>query len=117
MKIKADCDHGSEDGKAYSEYGEKGEVPLKRLWGLGGSYRSGRFDVSNCGAESNGLWQRLGGEGILLRQWAGRHQLWQVSPHFHYRGDPLEAQGGFVGEGEGEEPKIPEGLRQEIRGG
>ena len=22
-----------------------------------------------------------------LRQWAGKHQLWQVNPHFHYRGD------------------------------
>ena len=21
------------------------------------------------------------------RQWAGRHQLWQVNPRFHYRGD------------------------------
>ena len=21
------------------------------------------------------------------RQWAGRHQLWQVNPHLHYRGD------------------------------
>ena len=21
------------------------------------------------------------------RQWAGRHQLWQVNPHFHYRVD------------------------------
>ena len=25
-----------------------------------------------------------------LRQWAGRHQLWQVNPHFHYRGDPRD---------------------------
>ena len=32
-------------------------------------------------------------------------------------GDPLEAQGGVVGEGGGEELNIPEGLRQEIRGG
>ena len=32
-------------------------------------------------------------------------------------GDPLEAQGGIVGEGGGEIPNIPEGLRQEIRGG
>ena len=36
-------------------------------------------------------------------QRAGRHQLWQVKPHFHYGetsviGDPLEAQGGVVGE-------------------
>ena len=31
-------------------------------------------------------------------------------------GDPLEAQRGIVGEGEGEGPTIPEGLRQEIRG-
>ena len=23
-----------------------------------------------------------------LRQWAERHQLWQVNPHLHYRGDP-----------------------------
>ena len=51
-------------------------------------------------------------------QWAERHQLWQVSPLFHYRGDlrdrgPLEAQGGTVGEGKGEGPNIPEGLRPE----
>ena len=32
-------------------------------------------------------------------------------------GDPLEAQGGFVGEAGGEGPNIPGGLRQEIRGG
>ena len=32
-------------------------------------------------------------------------------------GDPLEAQGGAVGEKGGEGPNIPEGLRQEIRGG
>ena len=31
-------------------------------------------------------------------------------------GDSLEAQGGVVGEGGGEGPNIPEGLRQEIRG-
>ena len=50
------------------------------------------------------------------RQWAGRHQLWQVNPHFHYRGDlrdrdPLEALSGVVGEAGGEGPNIPEGLR------
>ena len=32
-------------------------------------------------------------------------------------GDPLEAQSDIVGEGGGEGPNIPEGLRQEIRGG
>ena len=32
-------------------------------------------------------------------------------------GDPLEAQGGIVGERGGWGPNIPEGLRQEIRGG
>ena len=32
-------------------------------------------------------------------------------------GDSLEARGGIVGEGGGEEPNIPERLRQEIRGG
>ena len=32
-------------------------------------------------------------------------------------GDPLEAQGGIVGKGGGEGPNLPEGLRQEIRGG
>ena len=32
-------------------------------------------------------------------------------------GDPLEAQSGIVGEGGGEGPNIPEGLRLEIRGG
>ena len=31
--------------------------------------------------------------------------------------DPLEAQGGIAGERGGEGPNIPEGLRQEIRGG
>ena len=31
--------------------------------------------------------------------------------------DPLEAQTGIVGEGGGKGPNIPEGLRQEIRGG
>ena len=31
-------------------------------------------------------------------------------------GDPLEAQGGIVGERGGEGPNIPERLRQEIRG-
>ena len=25
-----------------------------------------------------------------LRQWAGRHQLWQVNPHFHYQGDQCD---------------------------
>ena len=87
MKIKQDCGHGSKDGKAHSELGEKGAVPPNRLRGLGGSYRSGRCDVSNCGTENNGLWLRPGGEGMGLRQWAGRHQLWPVNPHFHYRGD------------------------------
>ena len=29
----------------------------------------------------------IGGEGMGSRQWAGRHQLWQVNLHFHYRGD------------------------------
>ena len=32
-------------------------------------------------------------------------------------GDPLEAQGGIVGERGGEGPDISEGFRQEIRGG
>ena len=32
-------------------------------------------------------------------------------------GDPLEAQIGIVGKGRGKGPNIPEGLRQEIRGG
>ena len=32
-------------------------------------------------------------------------------------GDPLEAQGGVAGEGEDEEPNLPERLRQEIRRG
>ena len=31
MRIKEDCGHGSEDGKAHSEWSEKGEVPPKRL--------------------------------------------------------------------------------------
>ena len=50
-------------------------------------YTSGRCDVSNRGTENNGLWLRLGGESMGSRQWAERHQLWQVIPHFHYRGD------------------------------
>ena len=55
-------------------------------------------------------------------QWAERQQFWQVNPHFItgetcVSGDPLEAQSGVVGEGGGEGPNIPEGLRQEIRGG
>ena len=57
-----------------------------------------------------------------LRQWAGRHQLWQVNPHFLYREDergrgPIGNTRWCVGEGGGEGPNIPEGLRQEIRGG
>ena len=51
-----------------------------------------------------------------LHQWAGRHQLWLVNPHFRYRGDqrdrdPLEAQGGVVGEGGGEGPKRSRGTQ------
>ena len=84
MRIKEDCGHGSEDGKAHSEWGEKGAVPPKRLRGLGSSDGSGRCDVSNCGIGNNGLRQ---GEGMGSRQWAERHQLWQVNPPFHYRGD------------------------------
>ena len=87
MRIKEDCGHGSEDGKAHSEWGEKGEIPPKRLRGLGSSDGSGRCDVSNCGIGNNKLWQQLGGEGMGSRQWAERHQLWQVNPLFHYRGD------------------------------
>ena len=34
MKIKEDCDHGIEEGKAHSEWGEKGAVPPKKLWDL-----------------------------------------------------------------------------------
>ena len=56
---------------------------------------------------------------------AERHQFWQVNLLFHFfppwktcvSGDPLKAQSGIVGEGGGEGPNIPEGLRQEIRGG
>ena len=122
MRIKEDCGHGNEDGKAHSEWGEKGAVPPKRLRGLGSSDGSGRCDISNCGIGNNGLWQRLGGEGMGSRQWAERHQLWQVNPFFItgescVTGDPLEAQGGIVGKRESEGPNIPEGLRQEITGG
>ena len=87
MRIKEDCGHGSEDGKAHSKWGEKREVPSKRLWGLGSSDGSGKCDVSNCGIGNNGLWQRLGGEGMGSGQWAKRQQLWQVNPLFHCRGD------------------------------
>ena len=57
MRIKEDCDHGSKDGKAHSEKGEKGEIPPMRLWGLGSLDGSGRRDVSNCGTKDNGFWQ------------------------------------------------------------
>ena len=87
MRIKEDCGHGSEDGKAHSEWSEKEEVPPKRLQGLGSSDGSGRCDVSNFGIGNNGLWLRLGGDGIGSHQWAERHQFWQVNPLFHYRGD------------------------------
>ena len=56
MKIKEDCGYGREDGKAHSEWGEKGAVPPKRLSGLGSLDRSGRCDVSNCGIGNNGFW-------------------------------------------------------------
>ena len=60
------------------------------------------------------------GEGMELRQWANRHQLWQVNPHFHYRGDQRDR--GPIGclrwccwrgRRRGTKPNIPEGLRQE----
>ena len=122
MKIKEDYDHGSEDGRAHSKWGKKGSVPPKRLRGLGSSDGSERCDVSNCGIGNNGLWQRLGGEGMGSHQWAERHQFWQVNPLFitgetYVTGDPLEAERGIVGEGGREGPSIPEGLGQEIRGG
>ena len=78
MKIKEDCDHGSEDETAHCVWSEKEEVPLKRLLGLGSSGGSERCDVSNCGIGNNGLWQLLGGEGLGSHQWAERHQFWQV---------------------------------------
>ena len=40
-------------------------------------------------------WQRLGGEDMGSRQWAGRHQLWQVNPIFHYQGDKCDR--GHIG--------------------
>ena len=57
------------------------------------------------------------------RQGTGRHQLWQVNPHLHYRGDQRDR--GPIGRtkvvllerGGGEGPNIPEGLRQNIIGG
>ena len=102
--------------------GQEIAVPPKRFRGLGSSDGSGRCDISNCGIGNNGLWQRLGGEGMGSRQWAERHQLWQVNPFFItgescVTGDPLEAQGGIVGKRGSEGPNIPEGLRQEITGG
>ena len=59
-------------------------------------------------------WDRISGQE--------RHQFWQVNPLFHFwetcvSGDPLEAQIGIVQKGGGKGPNIPEGLRQEIRGG
>ena len=52
-----------------------------------------------------------------LRQWAGRHQLWQVNPQFHYREDqrdrgPIGSLGWFFGERGGEGPNIPEVLNK-----
>ena len=55
MKIKEDCGHGSEDGRAHCEWSENEGVPPKRLRGLGSSDGSGRCDVSNCGIGNNGL--------------------------------------------------------------
>ena len=57
MKIKEDCCHGNEDGKAHGEWGKKEEAPPKRLQGFGSSDGSGRCDVSDCGIGNNGLWQ------------------------------------------------------------
>ena len=74
-------------GKLTANKARKEKFLRRDFGGLGGSYRSGRCDVSNCGTENNGLWKRLEGEGMGLRQWAERHQIWQVNPHFHYRGD------------------------------
>ena len=63
------------------------KLTANRARKLGSLDRSGRCDVSNCDTGNNGFWQWLWGEGMGSRQWAGRHQLWQVNPHFHYRGD------------------------------
>ena len=87
MRIKKDCGHGSKDWKAPSEQGEKEAVPPNRLWRPGSSDGSGRCDAPNYGTENCGLWQRLGVESMGSHQWAGRHQLWQVNPLFHYLGD------------------------------
>ena len=57
MKIKENCGHDSEDGKAHSELGEKGAVLPNRLWILGSLDRSERCDVSNRGTGNNGFWQ------------------------------------------------------------
>ena len=92
MKIKEDCGHGREYGKAHCEWSEKEEVPPKKLRRLGSSDGSGRCDVFNCGIGNNGLWQRPGGEGIGSHQWAERHQFWQVNLLFHFLGD-LRVQG------------------------
>ena len=43
MKIKEDCDHGSEDERAHCLWSEKEEVPPKRLRGLGSSDGSVRL--------------------------------------------------------------------------
>ena len=122
MRIKEDCGHGSKDGKAHSKWSEKGAVPPKRLRGLGSSNGRGRCDVSNCGIINYGLWQQLGerawdrisGQGGTS---FGKQICFFISGETSVTGDPLEAQGGVVGEGGGEGSNIPEGLRQEIRGG
>ena len=59
-------------------------------------------------------WDRISGQrGTSF----GKYIRFFISGETCVSGDPLEAQTGSVGEGGGKGPNIPEGLRQEIRGG
>ena len=59
-------------------------------------------------------WDRISGQrGTSF----GKYIRFFISGETCVSGDPLEAQTGSVREGGGKGPNIPEGLRQEIRGG
>ena len=59
-------------------------------------------------------WDRISGQrGTSF----GKQIRFFISEETCVPGDPLEAQIGIVGKGRGKGPNIPEGLRQEIKGG
>ena len=81
-----------------------------------------RCDVSNYGIAITDFgsnwgeraWDRISGQrGTVLASKSAFSFLGRPA----CPGDPLEAQIGIVGKGGGKRPNIPEGLRQEIRGG